>query len=71
MHKQTQRLFSLVVAFALLLSSVFSASALTEGGNYSFNTTYTQVYYDWGKQLHLQRYKETITQVRKIIRHGL
>ena len=48
MHKRIKRLFSLVVAFVLLLSSVFSASALTEGSNYSFKTVYTQVYYNWG-----------------------
>ena len=71
MHKRIKRLFSLVVAFVLLLSSLFSASALTEDSIYSLSTTYTQVYYDWGKQLHLKRYKETITQVRKITRHGL
>ena len=48
MHKRIKRLFSLVVAFVLLLSSVFNASALTEGSNYSFKTVYTQVYYNWG-----------------------
>lgn len=48
MHKQTKRLLSFAVALVLLLSSVLNASALTVGNKYSFSTTYTQVYYNWG-----------------------
>ena len=48
MQKTAKRAISLAAAFVILLSSVFSASALTEGSTYSFTTGYTSVYYNFG-----------------------
>ncbi len=48
MQKTAKRAISLAAAFVILLSSMFNASALTEGTKYDFNTSYTSVYYNWG-----------------------